>query len=181
MDRTLLSWPRGGRAVPLSTQRVGTRLGRVLLRRPAAVELVLASGGKFPHAGRLAAIDGQFEKDTGRISFRADFPNPEGLLRHGQSGTVSTRESLKNAVVIPQRATFEQGDRRYVYVVGKDDVAHRREVLVRNELEGLFVIDRGLAANDRIVIDGVRQVRDGEKVEYEFRTPEAASGRPHAP
>jgi membrane fusion protein (multidrug efflux system) len=151
------------------------------VKEGSPIELLLAGGGKFPHVGKLAAIDGQFEKDTGSIAFRADFPNPEGLLRHGQSGTVSTRESLKNAVVIPQRATFEQGDRRYVYVVGKDDVAHRREVLVRNVLEGLFVIDKGLAANDRIVVDGVRQVRDGEKVQYEFRTPEAASGRPHAP
>lgn len=136
------------------------------------VELVLASSGKFPHTGKLAAIDGQFEKDTGTIAFRADFPNPESLLCHGQSGTVSIRESLKNSVVIPHRAIFEYGDRQYVYVVGKGDVAHRREILVRNELEDQLVIDKGLTVNDRIVVDGVRLVRDGEKVEYEFRKPE---------
>jgi membrane fusion protein (multidrug efflux system) len=88
------------------------------------------------------------------------------------------REPLKNAVVIPQRATFEDRDKRYVYVVGKDDVAHQREIVVQNELDDLFVIKKGLDANDRIVLDGVRQVRDGETVGYEFRKPDEVTGRP---
>lgn len=145
------------------------------------VELVLANGSQYPQTGKLAAIEGQFENDTGNIPFRADFPNPKGLLRHGQSGTVSVGESLKNAIVIPQRASFEALDKRYVYVVGKDDVAHRREIVVRNEREDLFVVKKGLETTDRIVVDGVRQVRDGEKVEgYEYRKSEAVMGSPRS-
>ena len=79
---------------------------------------------------------------------------------------------MKDAIVIPQRATFEILDKRYVYVVDKDDVVHQREIVVQNELDDIFVIKKGLDVNDRIVLEGIRQVRDGEKVEYEFRHPE---------
>ena len=80
--------------------------------------------------------------------------------------------ALKNALVIPQRATFEILDKRYVYVVDKDDVVHQREIVVQNELDDIFVIKKGLGVDDKIVLEGVRQVHDGEKVEYEFRHPE---------
>jgi membrane fusion protein (multidrug efflux system) len=144
------------------------------------VELVLANGAKFPEAGKLAAIAAGFENDSGNIPFRADFPNPKGLLRHGQTGTVLIRESLKNAIIIPQRATFEVLDQRYVFVVGKDNVIHRREIVVRNEQENLFVVKKGLEVSDRIILEGVRQVHDGDKVEYEFRKPEEVIGNSKA-
>ena len=133
------------------------------------IELVLANGSKFQQTGKIGAIEAKFNNETGNIPFRADFPNPDGLLRHGQTGTVLIHRVLKNAIVIPQRATFEILDKRYVYVVGKDDVVHQREIVVQNELEDIFVIKSGLDVNDKIVLEGVRQVRDGEKVEYEFR------------
>ena len=76
--------------------------------------------------------------------------------------------TLKNAIVIPQRATFEILDRRYVYVVGKDGVVHQREIVIHHEMEDIFVIKNGVGVEDKIVYEGVRQVRDGEKVEAEF-------------
>ena len=76
---------------------------------------------------------------------------------------------MHDAIVIPQRATFEILDKRYVYVVDKDDVVHRREIVVQNEMDDIFVIKKGVGVGDRIVLEGIRQVRDGEKVEYEFR------------
>jgi membrane fusion protein (multidrug efflux system) len=155
---------------------------REQLKQWAPIELVLANGSKYTHTGKLGAIEGQFDKDTGSIPFRADFPNPERLLRHGQTGLVLIRESLKNALVIPQRTTFEVLGQRYVYVVGKDDVVHQREIIVRNELEDLFVVKKGLEVNDRIVLDGIRQVRDGARVVgYEFRKPEEAVGNTEPP
>ena len=136
------------------------------------IELVLANGNKFPQTGKIGAIEADFNNETGNIPFRADFPNPDRLLRHGQTGTVLIHRTLKDAIVIPQRATFEILDKRYVYVVDKDDVVHQREIVVQNELDDIFVIKKGLDVNDKIVLEGVRQVRDGEKVEYEFRKPE---------
>ena len=93
--------------------------------------------------GKLGTIDADFNNQTGNIPFRADFPNPDRLLRHGQTGTVVIRRVLNDAIVIPQRATFEVLDKRYVYVVDKDDVVHQREIVIQNELEDLFVVKQG--------------------------------------
>ena len=139
------------------------------------IELVLADGNKFDQsAGNTVTIEGKFNNMTGNISFRADFPNPVRLLRHGQTGTVLIHQLVKNAIVIPQRATFEILDQRYVWVVGEDNVVHQREIAIRNELDDIFVIDTGLDVNDKIVLEGGRQIRDGDTVEYEFRKPEEA-------
>jgi membrane fusion protein (multidrug efflux system) len=140
---------------------------REQMKEGTPIELVLANGRKWPHTGKLGAIESQFENETGTIPFRADFPNPDGLLRHGQTGNVLIHRTLKNAVVIPQRATFEILNKQYVYVVGKDGVVHQREIVVQNEVDDTFVVKKGLDVNDRIVLEGVRQVRDGEKVDYE--------------
>jgi membrane fusion protein, multidrug efflux system len=138
------------------------------------IELVLADGRKFQHTGQIGAIEAQFNNETGNIPFRADFPNSGRLLRHGQTGNVLIHQTLHNAIVIPQRATFEILDKRYAYVVGADHVVHQREIVVQHEMDDIFVIQKGLDASDGIVLEGVRQVRDGEKVEYEFRKPEEA-------
>ena len=73
---------------------------------------------------------------------------------------------LKDAIVIPPRATFEALIKRYVYVVDKNDVVHQREIVIQNEVDDLFVVDTGVAVGDKIVVDGVQMVRDGEKVKY---------------
>ena len=134
------------------------------------IELMLANGKKFGQVGKLGAIAADFNNETGNIAFRADFPNPDGLLRHGQTGTVLISRVLNDAIVIPQRATFEVLGKRYVYVVDKEDVAHQREIVIQNELDDLFVVKTGVGVGDKIILEGIRQVHDGEKVEYEDRT-----------
>ncbi len=136
------------------------------------IELVLATGNKFAQTGKIGAIEAKFNNENGNIAFRADFPNPKGLLRHGQTGTVLINRLLKGAIVIPQRATFENLAKRYVYVVDKDDVAHQREIVIEHVLEDIFVIGGKLGVNDKIVLEGTRQIRDGEKLEYEFVPPD---------
>ena len=138
------------------------------------IELILANDRKFGHAGTFRGTKADFNSESGTISFRADFPNPDGLLRHGQSGTVLISRVLNNAIVIPQRATFEVGSGRYVFVVDKDDIAHLREIVIQNELEDAFVIKKGVGVGDKIIVEGVRQVRVGEKVEYSDRQPKKA-------
>jgi membrane fusion protein (multidrug efflux system) len=136
------------------------------------VELMLANGHKFDQPGKINAIEADFNNQTGNIPFRADFPNPERLLRHGQTGTILISRVQNDAILIPQRATFEVLAKRYVYVVDKDNVAHQREIDIENELEDLFVIKKGVGVDDKIVLEGVRQVRDGDKVEFEDRQAE---------
>ncbi|MCA9119806.1 MAG: efflux RND transporter periplasmic adaptor subunit [Planctomycetaceae bacterium] len=136
------------------------------------IELKLANGQTFRQHGSIGAIEADFNNETGNIAFRADFPNPNGLLRNGQTGTVLIHRQLNNVVVIPQRATYEILAKQYVYVVGEDDVVHQRDITVQNELEDLFVISKGLEEGERIILEGIREVRDGDKVAYEFRDPE---------
>jgi membrane fusion protein, multidrug efflux system len=138
------------------------------------IELVLANHNKFPQSGKIGAIEAQFNNETGNIAFRADFKNPDRLLRHGQTGTILIHRIVHDAIVIPQRATFEILDKRYVWVVGEDDVVHQRLITVKHELDDIFVINNVLDVKDKIVLEGVREVQEGGKVEYEFRNPEVA-------
>lgn len=146
------------------------------------IELVLANGSKYKEDGKIGAIEAKFNNETGNIAFRADFANPERLLRHGMTGNILIHRTSKNAIVIPQRATFEILAKIYVYVVDKDDIVRQREITVQNELEDVFVIGSGINVDDKIIFEGTRQVRDGEKVEYEFRPPEVilANQKNHA-
>lgn len=128
------------------------------------VELVLSNGKKFNHPGTLGTTGGNFNAETGTIRFRADFPNPDRLLRHGQSGTVLIGQVKKDAIAIPQRATFEMDEQQCVYVLDKDGVASRREIVVQQELDDEFVLKSGLEPGDKIVVNGINQVRNGTKV-----------------
>ena len=140
------------------------------------IELKLANGKIFPQIGKIGAIEADFNNRTGNISFRADFPNPNGLLRNGQTGTILIHRTLADVIVIPQRATFENLAKRYAYVVGADNVVHQRDITVRGEQDDIFVIETGLEEGDKIVLEGIRQVRDGDKVEYEFHDSEKVLG-----
>jgi membrane fusion protein (multidrug efflux system) len=136
------------------------------------IELVLANGDKFPNVGKLGAIEADFNSENGTVPFRADFPNPDRLLRHGQTGNVLIHKVVDGAIVVPQRATFELSHKRYVYVVDKEHVVRQREIAIQNELDDIFVIKQGIGVNDTIVLDGIRELRDGDKVEFADRHPE---------
>lgn len=136
------------------------------------VELVLANGQTFGERGAISAIEADFNNETGNIAFRSDFPNPTRLLRHGQTGTILIHRKVHDAIVIPQRATFETLAKRYVYVLDKDNAVRQREITVEHELDDIYVIKEGLQVDDKIVLEGVRQVEDGEKPEFEYLAPQ---------
>jgi membrane fusion protein, multidrug efflux system len=133
------------------------------------IELLLANGSVFDHVAVNLTIEAKFNNEAGNIPFRADFPNPKGLLRHGQTGTVLISEVRKNVIAIPQKATFEDDNKRYVFVVDKDDVASRRLVTIQTETEDQVVVGSGIGPGDKIVVDGVKLVQDGKKLDYEKR------------
>ena len=97
------------------------------------IGLELGDGSKFKHPGEIGAILAEFDDKTGGIRFRADFANPGRRLRHGETGTVLMRQTHRGATVIPKRSAYEIQDKRYVNVVDKEDVVHRREIAVVNE------------------------------------------------
>lgn len=140
------------------------------------IELKLANEKIFNQPGVIGAIEADFNNTTGNIAFRADFPNPNALLRNGQTGTILMHRRLDDAIVIPQRATYEILAKRYVYILDEKDVVHQRDITIESEQDDIFVIRDGLKEGDKIVLEGLRQVRDGDKVEYEFRAPEEVLG-----
>ena len=186
------------------------------------IDLKLANGEIFPQPGQIGAIEAEFNNETGNIAFRADFANPDGLLRHGQTGTILIHRTLPGAIVIPQRATYEILAKKYVYVVepvpaqlaaqgeaapgqaahgeaahaegkayegahepaehaasqhdrpaAQQGIVRQREIVIQDEMDDVYVIKDGLGVNDRIIFEGIRQVRDGDKIEYELEAPEA--------
>lgn len=140
------------------------------------VTLIMANGRQFEHPGRINAIEAEFSSETGTIPFRADFPNPAGLLRHGETGNIRMTKLVKGAVLVPQIATFEVLDHHYVMVLGKDDVLVQQRIRISDELEDVFIVSEGVTENDRIVFEGVRQAKSGAKAEFEFIEPDKAFG-----
>lgn len=137
------------------------------------VHLLLADSDLFDQVGEITAIESDFNNRTGNIAFRATFPNPGGLLRHGQTGNILMGSRLRDVLLIPQKATFAVLDHRYVYTIDKENVLHATRVEVGAELQHLFVVDKGLKKDDRILLDGLRKVKDGQKAEFEYLPPDS--------
>jgi membrane fusion protein (multidrug efflux system) len=137
------------------------------------VTLLMANNKPFPEKGIVETIEGEFNNETGNIAFRATFPNPDGILRHGETGNIILTIPMKNAIIIPQKATFEIMDKRYVYVVDANNVIKQREIEVIAELENIFIISKGLSKNDKILLDGIRKVKNNEKIESEYLEPKS--------
>ncbi|MBS1559147.1 MAG: efflux RND transporter periplasmic adaptor subunit [Bacteroidetes bacterium] len=136
------------------------------------VRLQMANGKIFDYPGIVKTIEADFNNETGNIAFRATFPNPKGLLRHGETGNILINDEMKNALIIPQKATFEVLEKKYVYIVDKDHVIHQREIGISAELPDLYVISSGVTEKDNIMLEGIRKVRDNEKIgEYKYEDP----------
>lgn len=133
--------------------------------------LILANGTHFPSQGHFQNVEGEFDNNTGNIAFRAKFPNTGLLLRNGETGTVRMDIPVRGAMVIPQQATYEVQDQRYVFVVDARGFAHARPVKVSFEEQGIYVISGGLLASDRFLVDGVEKVSDGQRIAVRYRKP----------
>lgn len=141
-------------------------------RGNAQVNLLLANGTILPHPGKVEVIESEFDSETGNIAFRAIFPNPDRLLKHGETGKVKMTMPLKNALVIPQKATYEIQDKIYVFVVDKNNQLKSRNITVAGSLPDIYVVSSGLSEGDKILLEGVQKVKDDDKIEYEYEKPE---------
>ena len=136
------------------------------------VELLMANNKIYNQKGVVETIEGEFNNETGNIAFRANFPNPDGLLRHGETGSILTKIPYKNALLIPQKATFEVLSKHYAYVVNEEGKIEAREISVQAELPHVYLISGGLTVDDKILLEGIRKVRDGDHIEFDFEEPE---------
>lgn len=143
------------------------------------VKLKMANNEIFENTGIVETIEADFNNETGNISFRATFPNPKGLLRHGETGNIDATVPYKNALLIPQKATFEVLEKKYVYVMDKNNTIHSREIKILAELPYIFIVSEGLSVGDKILLEGLRQVQENEKIDFKFEKPEYVMSHLH--
>lgn len=136
------------------------------------VNLLMANHELFEYPGIVETIEADFNNETGNIAFRATFPNPKGLLRHGETGNIKMVVPVENALIIPQKATFEILEKKYVYVVDAKNIVHSREITISAEMEDIYAVNEGLAENEKILLEGLRKVRDKDKITFDYEKPE---------
>jgi membrane fusion protein, multidrug efflux system len=135
------------------------------------VTLLLANGQQHKYKGTVETIEGQFDNETGNIAFRAKFPNPEMVLKHGETGKVQMTVPVSNALIIPQKATYEIQDKIYVYVLDQNNIVRSKNITVKNTLPDLYIVGSGLAENDRILLEGVQNIKEDEKISFGYADP----------
>jgi membrane fusion protein (multidrug efflux system) len=138
---------------------------------PMPVKLAMANGQVFDQPGSVETIEADFNNETGNIAFRATFPNPDGLLRHGETGKVLMSIPKDDALLIPQKATFEILDKKYVFVVGEDNKVKAQQIKIAAEVPHLYIVDSGLEEDDKILLEGLRKVKDGSEIDLDFQEP----------
>lgn len=133
----------------------------------ADVELRMAGGKKYDEKGRISAVSGIVTAGTGAVTFRADFPNPTGLLRAGGSATVIVPTVLTHAIVIPQGATYELQNKRFAYKVVDGKAQSVPVTLYRLNNGTEYVVEDGLQPGDVIIAEGAGLVKEGTTVDTE--------------
>lgn len=134
------------------------------LSRLPAVSLVLADNSLYSLQGRIDMIDGQFDKRTGAITLRASFPNPQGLLRSGNSGKVRLAQAHRGALVVPQEATLEVQDKVFVYAVNDSNTISKQALSIIGKSGTNYLVGQGLKAGDRIVFSNLDHLQEGGKI-----------------
>ncbi|MBL7743855.1 MAG: efflux RND transporter periplasmic adaptor subunit [Chitinophagaceae bacterium] len=137
------------------------------------VTLLLANGQVHKYKGVVETVESEFDNSTGNIAFRAKFPNPDMILKHGETGKVQMTARVSNALIIPQKATYELQDKVYVYTVDQNSVVRSKSITIKNRLPDLYVVDAGLLENDKILLEGVQNVKDDDKIEYKYVDPKS--------
>jgi membrane fusion protein (multidrug efflux system) len=128
----------------------------------AVLELILSDGSLYPQKGKVDFIDRDVDPTTGAILLQASFPNPDGLLRPGQFAKVKVHvESVKDAILLPQRCVTERQGQYSVYVVEAGNTIKERAVKLGPAVGSAYLIEEGLKAGEQVVYEGLQLVRDG--------------------
>lgn len=145
------------------TRQDGSSKG-VLTNMPQ-VELQLIDGSLYDRSGKVETISGVIDQTTGTVSMRATFANPNSLLRSGGTGVILVPYRKNDALQIPQKATYELQDKKFVYVLQKDGTVKNTEIGILIVDNGQnYVVTSGLKAGDKVVIENVNQLKDGMKI-----------------
>lgn len=148
----------------LQLTKAGGTLKEQLDKMPP-VQLQLADGTLLEETGKIDAVSGMIDQSTGSVSMRAIFPNDKKILRSGGTGNVVFPYTMDNIVLIPQAATVEIQDKKFVYVLQSDNTIKNTEIRVSNLNDGKnYMVTGGLKSGDKIVVEGVQNLHDGQEI-----------------
>ncbi|MDO9169184.1 MAG: efflux RND transporter periplasmic adaptor subunit [Methylobacter sp.] len=133
-------------------------------QKTKVVSLKLANNVLYGYPGKIEMIESEFDRSTGNIAFRARFPNPDAILKQGSNGKIVVKKQLKNALLIPQKSTFEIQDQLYVYVVNQENTLEQRNIIPKMRLPDFYVVESGLSKDEQILFEGAANVKEGNKI-----------------
>ena len=149
----------------LALTKAGGTIKEQLAKMPA-VELQLSDGTIYGEKGKIDAVSGVIDQTTGSVSMRALFSNKDNVLRSGGMANVLFPYTIENIIVIPQSSTQEIQDKKFVFIVQPDNTVKHTEVTVSNLNDGKnYLVTSGLKSGDKIVVEGVQQLKDGQQIE----------------
>ncbi|RED44531.1 membrane fusion protein (multidrug efflux system) [Winogradskyella eximia] len=125
------------------------------------LSLILANGKEYSEKGRIQTSTGQINQNTGTIQIRAAFKNPKEILTNGNSGKIRFPIEYKDAIVVPQTATFEQQGNVMIFKLGEGNKVETAILKIKGTVDNLYVVESGVGANDKIIVSGVGKLRDG--------------------
>lgn len=135
------------------------------IKKMPAVSLVLSDGTTYSQSGTISTVSGVIDPSTGSVQMRATFDNAQHILRSGGTGSILIPTHASDAIMVPQSATFDVQDKKFVYVINADKTVATREITVLPQNNGqTYVVASGLRAGERIVVDGVNQLKNGQKI-----------------
>lgn len=144
--------------------REGGSYKEILAKMPE-IQLQLIDGSLYPDSGRVETISGVIDPTTGSVSMRALFPNAHNVLRSNSTGNVIFPNVLPDVILVPQSATTDIQDKKFVYVVQADNTVKNTEIQVYTLNDGQnYYVTGGLKAGDKIVIEGVQAIKDGQAI-----------------
>ncbi len=126
--------------------------------------LMLSDGTTYPLQGTIMPAESEIDGATGSIAFRAVFPNPDRLLKHGASGRLLITREVEDVLLVPQKSVFEIQDKSYVYLTGKDNRVTMKSFVPAQRVGAYYIVESGLKANDRVVYEGLQSLRDGVSI-----------------
>lgn len=129
------------------------------------VKLILSNGTEYPLSGKIETASGLINTATGSLRIRATFPNPENVIRSGSSGMVLIPTTIDSAILIPQKSTYEIQGKKFVFRVTDSNTVESAEIKIMDNTGGQFyVVEEGLEAGNKIVLEGVAGLREGAPI-----------------
>ena len=133
-------------------------------RNSNEVVFILADGSEHQTPGYIETMESEFDTSTGTIAFRANFSNPSGLIKHGATGKVKLFNKIENALLVPQKATFELQDKTCVFMVDANNKAVLKSFVPKTRIDHYYLVESGLQPGDKIIYEGIQGVRDGMQI-----------------